>query len=178
MYSRKYVLFISLYLLTVAMFSQKTDPKVPSHEWRLNMLNTVSGFPEITYEKIINNESSIGVSAAFAVDSYLDMRYLITPYYRHYFSNIRAAGFFIEANTGFYMAEALSYGFIDDSSFLSIGSVGNKVGFGVGMAIGSKFVSKKNWTANFTLGYGRDFTNVEFVNEAYPRLEISIGKRF
>jgi Protein of unknown function (DUF3575) len=174
---KKYVLFILLNVLTITMNSQETKAKLPSNELRFNMLYAVSGLPEIAYEKIINDESSVGITLAVSVDSYIDLRYIILPNYRHYFSNKRAAGFFIEANSAFYMARATKYGYLDDGSYFGV-AIGNKAGFGLGMAIGSKFISKRNWTANFTLGFGRDLINANFINESYPRLEISVGKRF
>jgi len=162
---KKALSLVLLYFFTIALFSQEKKPQLASNELRINMFYTTLGLPEIAYEKYLNNESSIGVSVAFSVDSNIDLNYLIIPNYRHYFGKKRAAGFFLEANAAL---------FSEKTYF----PYANETGLGLGMALGGKFVTKQNWTANLTLGLGRNFINNSYTNQAYPRMEISIGKRF
>jgi len=164
-------------LLTISIFSQEKKQKSPNNELRLNLLYTVVGLPEISYEKIINNESSYGVSFAFSLDSYIDLNYIILPYYRHYFSKKRAAGFFIEANASLGKFKGRYYGYLDDGSYTG-SNVGNRTGAGLGFSIGQKFITKQNWTANITLGVSRNIVNNIFIDGSYPRIEIALGKRF
>jgi len=164
-------------LLTILAYSQETKSKLPTHELRLNLLYTAVGLPEISYEKIINNESSYGVSFAFSVDSYIDLNYIILPYYRHYFSKKRAAGFFIEANASLGSFKGTFYGYHSDGGYYG-SDVGNRTGAGLGFSIGEKFVTKQNWTANITLGVSRNIVNNIFIDASYPRIEIALGKRF
>jgi hypothetical protein len=164
-------------LLTILTYSQETKPKLPTHELRLNLLYTAVGLPEISYEKIINNESSYGVSFAFSVDSYIDINYVILPYYRHYFSKKRAAGFFMEVNASVENFKGTYYGYHSDGGYYG-SNVGNKMGAGLGFSIGEKFVTKQNWTANITLGFSRKLINNIYLDGSYPRFEIALGKRF
>jgi len=152
-------------LLTILTYSQKTKPEVLNNELRINLLYTALGLPEFAYEKILDDESSIGVSMALSVDTSTNLNYLIIPNYRHYFGKKRAAGFFMEANAAI---------FSEDTYFIRQ----TRTGFGMGMALGGKFVTAKNWTANLTIGLGKNFINNQLIDEGYPRLEISIGKRF
>jgi len=165
-------------LLTILTYSQETKPKLPTHELRLNLLYTAVGLPEISYEKIINNESSYGVSFAFSLDSYIDLNYIILPYYRHYFSKKRAAGFFIEANASLGSFKGSFYGYLSDDGRYYGSDVGNRTGAGLGFSIGQKFITKQNWTANITLGVSRNIVNNIFIDGSYPRIEIALGKRF
>ncbi len=50
-----------------------------------------------------------------------------------------------------------------------------KIGAGIGLGIGWKFVSKNNWCGEILLGAGKDFAHS---GEGYPRIGLSIGKRF
>jgi len=174
---KKIIPFIFLFFFTNFLFSQKIKPKLPTHELRLNLLYTAVGLPEISYEKIINNESSYGVSFAFSVDSYIDLNYIILPYYRHYFSKKRAAGFFMEANASLGSFKGSFYGYHSDGGYYG-SNVGNRTGAGLGFSIGQKFVTKQNWTANITLGVSRNIVNNIFIDASYPRIEIALGKRF
>ena len=57
--------------------------------------------PELSYERLISDNSSLGASVAFSLDKKEDMdwRFSFTPYYRMFFGQKKAAGFFIEANS-------------------------------------------------------------------------------
>jgi hypothetical protein len=50
----------------------------------------------------------------------------------------------------------------------------NVTGAGVGLALGWKYLSGNNWVGEIYAGGGRDFVN----GGGYPRLGITIGKRF
>lgn len=56
---------------------------------------------------------------------------------------------------------------------------------GLALALGFKFVTKRNWSAELFLGMGNSFVYTESEEDKYnpktplyPRLGISIGKRF
>jgi hypothetical protein len=55
---------------------------------------------DIGYERILNEESSIGIGTLISLDKNVDgldayRTFSITPYYRHFFSKNYARGFFI-----------------------------------------------------------------------------------
>jgi hypothetical protein len=52
----------------------------------------------------------------------------------------------------------------------------NKFGFGLGIAVGSKFVTTSGFVFDVYAGLGRNL--LESDGQAYPRLGLTIGKRF
>ncbi|MGB5189572.1 hypothetical protein [Robiginitalea sp.] len=134
------------------------------NELKLNAAYLLGGFAEITYERILGEDSALGVSVGFALDNSIDYRFGTIPYYRLYFGNKRASGFFVEGNAAFFSERT----FESETEF----------GGGLGLAIGSKFITKNNWIAEVFFGLGRNFANGDFQSDVYPRLGILIGKRF
>jgi len=146
-----------------------------NNEFKVNMGSLLFEFPEISYEHILNEESSIGVSVAFAIDKEIDYKFIIYPNYRLYFGDKRTAGFFIEANSAVFSER--SHG------KMIIGSVNNQrnnteIGLGLGLAVGGKFLTKNGFIGEIYIGGGRNFINTDKISEGYPRIGISIGKRF
>ncbi|MXV37944.1 hypothetical protein GO491_04530 [Flavobacteriaceae bacterium Ap0902] len=77
--------------------------------------------------------------------------------------------FFIEANAGI-----LSY----DKYVYNPNNYDEKeseVGFGLGAAIGYKYVNTSNWVGSLYLGAGKTFGDYEI---GYPHLGVNIGKGF
>jgi hypothetical protein len=124
----------------------------------------------VSYERLINEESSYGVSATINTDRELaDLNYSLVPYYRRYFSGKFARGFFIEGFGALFSAE--DYDFTSNNVYEDI------TGFALGISVGGKFVSKDGFTAELLLGVGRNF--IESNNhEAFGRVGISLGYRF
>ncbi|MGB3775881.1 MAG: DUF3575 domain-containing protein [Leeuwenhoekiella sp.] len=145
---------------------QSLEQEVPKNEIKVNGAYLIAGILEISYERLLSDESSVGFSIGASIDSDIDYTFFLTPFYRFFFGKKRAAGFFVEANSNLY-AEELN----DDPSDQALG-------LGVGLAIGGKFVTKGGWVAEILAGAGRNFVNTNQIEEGYPRLGLSIGKRF
>lgn len=70
------------------------------NEVKLNVLLPLAGAFEVTYERILNKKSSLGISFFAPFDSGNiestedDENYYISPYYRMYFGKKYASGFF------------------------------------------------------------------------------------
>jgi hypothetical protein len=135
-----------------------------TNEIKVNAAYLLAGVAEITYEGILGDDSAIGVSVAFALDNAIDYRFGAIPYYRWYFGDKRAAGFFVEGNAAFFSER----NFESDTEF----------GAGLGLAVGGKFINSKGWIAELFLGLGRNLVNDNDISEAYPRVGILVGKRF
>ena len=60
---------------------------------------------------MLNDESGIGISVNFALKNDFETRFSLTPYYRFYFGQKPAAGFFVE---GFTMLNVID---IDESYY-------------------------------------------------------------
>jgi len=104
-------LTLTLILLFSIFYANAQDAPIVVDEDRkneltINMTNLI-GFKwvDFSYERIINEESTFGVSILFSLDSDDDTgldeyrTFSITPYYRHFFSKKYAQGFFVEGFT-------------------------------------------------------------------------------
>ena len=156
-----------------AIFSQETkDGKTEAkNEVKLNLLMTVLKIPEISYERILSNNLGLGLSAGFSFDNdALDINYQIIPYGRFYFGRKHGSGFFIEANAalvGFKEEYYVNYTYEYRTRDVT--------GFGVGFAIGGKFINNNDFIGEFFLGCGNTFSKNDYI---YPRIGVSIGKQF
>jgi hypothetical protein len=184
---KKQLLLIAALLISLASFSQKTHRVMgwkisrdrPQNELKLNLGTTIFGsFPEISYERILNSDISIGTSLGFGLENDLyPLNFEVIPYVRWFFGGGSeslqkyGAGFFIEANAAFFSTEIndvdYDYGSVSTDTKYSAGA-------GLGIAMGWKYLTRNNWVGELNFGVGRDFVN----DGAYPRLGISIGKRF
>ena len=154
--------------------------RVANNELKLNTLYLPGGYPEISYERILGNKSTVGISMGFLIGSagpnyatdILTFDKALLPYYRYHFGKRRAAGFFVEGNTILYS---------NTSEFLDE----NETGWGVGLATGIKVFIKNNWNIDLFAGGGVNINKgnsnldgyLDFP-DMYPRLGLSIGKRF
>lgn len=179
------ILAIAL-LVSLTAFSQKThkvmgwkiSKDIPQNELKLNLASSIFwSFPEITYERIINADISIGGSVGITLDPDIyPIKFSATPYIRWFFGgnskNLQkyGAGFFIEANGALLSIMDTYY----DYSGGSLNRSESELGAGLGLAIGWKYLTQNNWVGELYLGGGRDFAN----DGGYPRIGISIGKRF
>lgn len=136
-----------------------------SNELKLSIGYDLLGFPEIAYEKLINDDSGIGLSLGFSLENNIVYNFNVLPYYRLYFGAKRAGGFFIEGNMGVYSEEVNEA--VDKY----------QLGLGAGIAIGGKFINKSGWVGEIFDGAGINFVNQDQISDAYPRFGLMIGKR-
>ncbi len=170
-------LFMSVFFCVKAQTDTAKVGVGKRNELKLNLLNSVLGFPEITYERILTNEASVGLSLAVSlgesnnvfIDNY---KFMATPYYRMFFGK-KTNGFFIEGNATLINANYFYTVYTSNSSW----RVDNKeVSFGLGAALGLKFATKNNYIGEILGGAGRFLGDT--YREVYPRIGITIGKRF
>lgn len=155
----------------------------PKNEFRINALNLLlfKSF-DVTYERVINDESSYGINTMFSLEGesrfssddyiYYYEGFTLTPYYRLYFGKKPNSGFFGEAFMIFssgkydYYESNYEYGFKDFTEF------------GIGLSIGTKLVTKRNFVANIHGGIARNFLDSKYGPGAAPRVGISFGWRY
>lgn len=148
---------------------------VGKNELKLNGLYLLIGFPEITYERVLNEESALGISIAFSTEDVFDIDFMAIPYYRVYFGGKPAAGFFVEGNAALYAVDYYETTYYDDySKRKNI----NELGAGLGLAVGAKFMTKSGWVFEIFGGAGRNFISADEVGDVYPRFGLTVGKRF
>jgi len=189
---RKLTIFIAVLLLSLNTFSQQqntsTDANVTqtkslngigNNELRINLLMSIIGLPELTYERYIADNMGVGLSVAVSLDKMENMstRSIILPYYRLYFGSKKASGFFIEGNMAVVGQKELTYDYYYDGNiYQSELYTRSTTNFGFGAAAGVKLLARNGFVGEVYLGLGRLFG--ESIAEGYPRVAISLGKRF
>jgi len=180
---KKISLITLLLITTVTTFAQQFDEQenLSQNELKINMSNLI-GFKwlDLNYERILNEEASIGVSTLFSLDSASEgldeyRTFSFTPYYRHFFSSKYARGFFVEAFTMIHSGR-------DEYYIGSTGSIDNYIeekytDLAAGISVGGKFVTKRGFITEIYLGIGRDLLNNSDL-EVVGRGGVSIGYRF
>ena len=192
----KKILLIGLVLASSFMgYAQKTDTLSKSiqknaeaighggnNEFKINVLFSVIGMPEITYERIFADNMSVGASVLVGLDRSLEYKFAFTPYYRLYFGAKKASGFFIEGNASLVNTESeyYDYSYSQYTSYPGNYNMHYKnrsnTNFGFGAAAGAKFLTRNGFLGEAYLGLVRLLGNNSA--EAFPRMGITIGKRF
>lgn len=122
---------------------------------------------EFSYEYYLGNQNSVGMSALFNFNSQnSDLRYnednMITPFFRHYFTNNRQWNYFGEIFLGINSGEKNNNDYTDGA---------------IGVSAGLKYTSNGNITVSPLLGIGRNI----FTNDSYEfvvRAGLNVGYRF
>jgi len=179
---KKLLALLAFFAISNITFGQDDiSDDVDKHELKLNATNLIIfSYLDGAYERLINEESSFGVSLLFGFsdDALLDdeqRTFSITPYYRQYFSKKYAKGFFVE---GFAMLNS------GDESILITDLNGNVLEDGsytdlaLGISVGGKFVTKRGFVVDLYLGIGRNLLNTDFAPELVGRGGVTLGYRF
>jgi len=148
------------------------------NELKGNALALVFGSFNVSYERILNEESSLGVSVnvPFDKDNW-DINYTLTGYYRYYFGKKPAVGFFGEVfgmlnNVDEYVSNDSSDYYYQQKTLTD---------FALGIGLGGKWVTKKGLLLEINGGLGRNLFNNQYDDRDYEligRLGISVGYRF
>ena len=175
------ILLLVLILISFISFAQEeeqSDENMNQNELKLNAFNLIAfEYIDIAYERILNEESSIGVGILFGLDDevygFNDLRreFSITPYYRQFFGSKYAKGFFVEAFGMLHSGKDEIYLDFDDITTESF------TDFALGISVGGKFVTKRGFIAEVYLGIGRDLLG-NSPTEIVGRGGISLGYRF
>lgn len=182
---KKITLSALLFIVSTALFAQENDSR--KNELKINMSNLI-GFKwfDVSYERLINEESSFGVGTLFSLDNKSEgldeyRTFSITPYYRQFFSNKHAQGFFVEAFTMLHSGKDYTYNYVYED-FPPYGTIeyvmeDKYTDLAVGISVGGKFVTKRGFVAEVYAGIGRDMLNQSDI-EVVGRGGVSIGYRF
>lgn len=180
---KKIILIAILGIVSLSTFAQQEEiPQntIGENELKINVTNLlIFKWLDVGYERILNEESSIGVGVLFALDNDdLDLdeyrTFSITPYYRHFFGKKYAQGFFVEGFGMVHSGEDENYYFNNQDPTI----VNEKyTDFAIGVSIGTKIVSKRGFVAEIYGGIGRDLLDKSGL-EVVGRGGISLGYRF
>jgi hypothetical protein len=152
-----------------------------NNELKINLLYTVIGMPEISYERIIEDNMGVGASILVGLDNTVNYKFGFTPHFRLYFGAKKANGFFIEGNAhvltlrdnDYYVEPIYAPGYVP--TYVEP----TKTFFGLGAAAGAKFLTRNGFLGEAYLGVGRLFGDrSSYGDQAFPRVGFTIGKRF
>ncbi|TDE46832.1 DUF3575 domain-containing protein [Flavobacterium rhamnosiphilum] len=157
---------LSSFLFGFSQEKETTDFK--RNELKGNALFLVLGAGEFTYERLLNEESGVGVSLFFNYDDQFDTKFSLTPYYRFYFGKKPTAGFFVE---GFGMLNSYTQKTYTNTPYVPVNG-GNSLGlltttetkdnitdFALGFGLGAKWITKKGFLFEINSGIGRNLFN-------------------
>lgn len=170
----KFLVAILLLMSTNLLSAQEEAELTKRSEIKVNALYLLLGGFELDYEYILNEESSIGLSATVFFDD-VDYNWGITPHYRLFFGKEPALGFFVEGHAAVYNVDYYFYDYGPNGGFNS--GMRNRTTGGIGIAVGGKFKTRRDVVVEVNGGIGRIFGNDNF-DTVYPRFGINIGKRF
>ena len=170
------LLCLSIFTLGYSQDDKQVD--FQKNEIKGNAIMLVAGALEGTYERLLNEESGVGVSLFVSYDESINTQFSLTPYYRFYFGKKPAAGFFVE---GFGMLNSYSEDYyVYDSNFNETTIDGeNTTDFALGFGLGAKWVTKKGFLFELNGGIGRNlFNSSDNDYEIVGRGGITLGYRF
>ena len=126
----------------------------------MNLLTSIFALPEISYERILEDNMGIGLSLSAGIgddDDFSEYRFLAIPHYRLYFGKKRAAGFFIEGNAavGSVRERYIMYYNSSTNMYLTSNTSNATTNFGLGAAVGAKFLTRNGFTGEIYGGVGR-----------------------
>lgn len=171
------LLVISLTAAMAQTDAEKKDRRSGLNELKFNAGTALFELLEFSYERILNDDMGIGISASYSTLEDQNYRGGILPYFRFYPSEKRvASGFFLEANTGVIFSEGGGFLEINQDGFLYEDGE-QYFSYGFGVAIGGKFVSKTGLFGELYGGVGREFLDDSYI-EVYPRVGLNFGYRF
>ncbi|WP_369048334.1 hypothetical protein [Tenacibaculum sp. UWU-22] len=130
---------------------------------------------EVSYERYIESQSSVGISALFNFEkTTADFRYnekrMFTPFFRQYFTSDKTFNYFGELFLGFNSGEKKQ----------TVDNVTNYIKYNDGMlgiSAGAKYTSNGGFTANILAGAARNMFNSDSP-AIVPRVGINVGYRF
>jgi len=170
------VLATVCFLLSAFWIGAQEDVELAKRtEVKINGLYLILGGFELDYEYILNEESSIGFSATVFFDDDVIYNWGFTPHYRLFFGKQPALGFFVEGHASVFNADNYYIDFGPNGTFGS--GTSRTTSAGIGISIGGKFKTSRDVVVEVVGGFGRVFSD-EFIDGAYPRWGINIGKRF
>ena len=190
----KKITFLILLCIVTITTAQKNKEIYPQdlnkkHELKINVFNLVAlSSVNASYERLINKDASFGFDIFYNTNNNFDddlRKYSLTSYYRWFFSEKFATrGFFVEGFGMLNTQEAREYNsFTDDQGNITSNStIKERTDFALGISVGGKFVTKKNFVAEVFIGLGRNLFNIKpddfFDTSLVSRGGISLGYRF
>ena len=177
---RSIITIVLLVLVNVSFGQNKAKVDFKKNEVKVNALYFILGALEVNYERLLNEESGVGISVATLVDtdSSLSSAVVISPYYRFYFGQKPASGFYFEGFSQYSNLKYKTYTFFTNQTQTEQINT-----FALGVALGGKWYTKRGIVFEIGGGIGRNLVaNSNFQNSEPSRItgkfSISAGYRF
>lgn len=172
------IILFAFYSVNAQNTKTNEDPSERKNEIKLNLIAPLSGAVEAGFERYLNKNSSLGISAFIVYDNTKeeDLNYYISPYYRYYFGKKYASGFFVEGFGMFTSIDGKKIYAADNVTFTE-----NKDVYDValGGGLGYKLVTKKGFVFEANAAYGRLVFNADKTDHNQViKLGLSMGYRF
>lgn len=181
---KKFFLKIVLLFSIFAINGQNKDETAPNlfenkNELKINIYFTSLGLFEGTYERNLNKKSSLGITGLYSFSQKYDedVNFQISPFYRRYFGQKYASGFFTEgfATLGSIDGKQLT----DINGNLTSNEDSDVIDLSLGLSIGYKWVTKSGITFEALFGLGGNLFNANKTDHnIINRRAINIGYRF
>ena len=176
---------------------EKFASSLGQNELKIDFLDLLI-FPALTvgYEKTNNSSSGIGAtlflnlgSSDNDLGSFWNDKFVITPYYRFYFTkseDFGSKGFFAEVFSKFAFGKSSGKDTFWEGGFGEEYPINNYFDIAPGLAVGNKWINRKGFTFEILFGLGRNLLYDEEDNNGnnggrsigVARGGFSIGKRF
>ena len=189
--ARNVLFLLTISMITFIMNAQNSANKslndsitFRKNEFNLNILNLVLDGFEGTYERLINENSGIGLSLFIAYGKPNNRRfakninYYISPYYRYYFGKKPAAGFFVESFVALNSEDGLIITVIENGMIVSFEQKSDIIHFALGISVGSKWVLTNGLFGELNIGIGKNFYSARGEVMYVGKTNVSIGYRF
>lgn len=172
---KKITLLLAILLFGLGSAQESSSASERSNDFLLNPIFLILGAGNMSYERILNDDSGVGVISFFVIDDYVFKSdksdyttFQLAPYYHYYFGKRRASGLYIGAFTS---VTSYNYYRYNRDSYES------DTVFGFGFKFGGKWMLKKNWIVEAGMGLGRNFSSNK-ENLVAATGQFGIGKRF
>ena len=169
-------------MLSANLFSQDAETTEadnnPTSEIKLNALFMVVGAFDATYEYLVNDESGIGLEVFVPFDDNIDIDYYISPYYRMYFGNKYASGFFLEGFGMLNKSTVAELVMFDSNGNITRTESEDETNFALGIGVGGKWYTKSGFVGELSLGIGRNLVESDYDNDFVGKIGITVGYRF
>lgn len=166
--------FTALFFCSFNLNAQEVSLK---NEIKINVLNMAFGMPEVTYERVFNENKAFGVSVLIGLDRYTDLKYALMPYYRVYFKDRYSNAIFLEGSTGILSTNKSRYNYNKSGDLISIDDHYTTLAFGI--SAGYKFFTKnKKLFGEAYIGLGRLLNENRVFSNEYPRIGVVLGRKY
>ena len=184
-----YMFFFAIAIQSPAQSNANTNNTIDvskrSNELKINLATLRTGYANLTYERILDVSSAMGLDVLINMDNEVgEYNYFISPYYRMYFGNKHASGFFLE---GFGMLNSIKsspsvslgeFLFLSFLNELTQPVIEDETNVALGLGIGSKWIIKNKFIIELSLGLGANILSSDYDNGVVGKGGIMAGYRF